>query len=234
MNPRDPRPIVEGWTLRSRPVRSVMEGRFVRLEPLDPNRHGAAMFDAHRDLDPEGRAWDFLPYGPFLDYPAYHTHLAAQAACGDPMFFAIVEQASGDAVGVASLMRCDPANGAIETGHLCFTPRLQRTPGGTEMIHLFGCHVFDDLGYRRFEWKCDDANASSKRAAERFGFTFEGVFRQMMVVKGRNRDTAWFSILDTEWSRCRAAFEAWLAPENFDADGRQRSGLEEIRTGLKE
>ena len=130
MNPRDTRPVVEGWSPRSRPVRSVMEGRFIRLEPLDPNRHGPAMFKAHIDLDPEGRNWDYLPYGPFSDYETYHTHLTAQAAGGDPMFFAIVEQASGDAIGVASLMRCDPANGVVETGHLCFTqgwsPRCSR------------------------------------------------------------------------------------------------------------
>ncbi|WP_108661695.1 GNAT family N-acetyltransferase [Acuticoccus kandeliae] len=217
------------WTARPRPERVVLEGARIRMEPLDADRHTDPQWDAHRAGDPEGALWTYLGYGPFDTREAYHAHIAAQATSTDPLFYAVVPRATGKALGVMGLMRIDPANGVIEVGHICLAPGLRRTPEASEALLLLGNYVFESLGYRRFEWKCDSANAPSRRAATRYGFTFEGIFRQHMVTKGRNRDTAWFSILDGEWPERRAAFEAWLAPENFDADGRQRRALEEIR-----
>ena len=205
-----------------------MTGRWCRLEPLDPRRHARPLFDANR-LDDAGDNWTYLTPGPFDDFDAYRRWIEQAAASEDPLFHAIVDSASGEPTGVAALMRVDPANGVIEIGHLNFSPRLQRTRAATEAIHLLLGRAFDELGYRRVEWKCDSLNAASRRAAGRFGFTFEGIFRQAMVYKGRNRDTAWYSILDREWPPLRAGFEAWLAPENFDPEGRQRRRLSECR-----
>jgi RimJ/RimL family protein N-acetyltransferase len=202
------------------PRREVLRGDRVRLEPLDTAHAEDLYAAAHGDP----HLWDYLPYGPFEDVEAMRAHLAAQAASEDPLFFAIVD-AEGRARGVASYLRIEPAHGCIEIGHIWFGAALQRTPAATEAIYLLSRHAFDDLGNRRLEWKCDAANARSRRAAERFGFTFEGVFRQHMIVKGRNRDTAWFALLDGDWPAARAAFEAWLAPSNFDADGHQRTPL---------
>jgi RimJ/RimL family protein N-acetyltransferase len=202
----------------------VLGGPRVRLEPVDPGRHADSLFAAAQG-DP--RLWDHLPYGPFADVEALAEHLARQAASEDPLFFAVVE--GGRAVGVVSYLRIEPAHGCIEIGHIWFGTPLQRTPAATETVFLLARHAFDDLGNRRLEWKCDAANARSRRAAERFGFTFEGVFRQHMIVKGRNRDTAWYAMLDHEWPAIRAAFAAWLAPENFGADGVQRRTLEQLR-----
>jgi RimJ/RimL family protein N-acetyltransferase len=202
------------------PAHEVLRGDRVSLEPLDPARaeelQAAAAGDQH--------LWDYLPYGPFADAEAMRAHLAAQAASADPLFFAIVDAAGGRACGVASYLRIEPAHGVIEIGHIWFGAPLQRTPAATEAIYLLARHAFD-LGNRRLEWKCDAGNARSRRAAERFGFTYEGVFRQHMIVKGRNRDTAWFALLDGDWPAVRARFEAWLRPENFDAGGRQRTPL---------
>jgi RimJ/RimL family protein N-acetyltransferase len=211
---------------RGRPARSVLHGTRVRLEPLDPARHAA---DLHAASLGDPRLWDHLPYGPFADVEALREHLARQAASADPLFFAVVDAATGRAAGVVTYMRIEPAHGVIEIGHIWFGGPLQRTPAATETIYLLARHAFDDLGNRRLEWKCDAANARSRRAAERFGFTFEGVFRQHQIVKGRNRDTAWYAMLDGEWPAIRAAFEAWLAPENFGPDGGQRRTLEQIR-----
>jgi RimJ/RimL family protein N-acetyltransferase len=197
----------------------VLRGDRVRLEPLDP----AWADDLQAAAAGDPQLWDYLPYGPFADTAAMRAHLAAQAASADPLFYAVVED--GRAAGVVSYLRVEPEHGCIEIGHIWFGAALQRTPAATEAIYLLARHAFDDLGNRRLEWKCDAANARSRRAAERFGFTFEGVFRQHMIVKGRNRDTAWFSIVDGEWPAVREAFEAWLAPENFDADGRQKAPL---------
>jgi RimJ/RimL family protein N-acetyltransferase len=210
---------------RARPGHDVLTGDRVRLEPLEPARHAADLFAAARG-DP--RLWDFLPYGPFPDAHALGEHLERQAASEDPLFFAVV--AGGRAAGVVSYLRMEPAHGCIEIGHIWFGAPLQRTPAATETIYVLARHAFDALGYRRLEWKCDAANARSRRAAERFGFTFEGVFRQHMLVKGRNRDTAWYAIVDAEWPAIRAAFAAWLALENFDPDGRQRRTLEQLRS----
>jgi RimJ/RimL family protein N-acetyltransferase len=210
-----------------RPDRSVIPGTRVRLEPLDPARHAA---DLHAASLGDPRLWDHLPYGPFADVEALREHLARQAASEDPLFFAVVDAETGRAAGVVTYMRIEPAHGCIEIGHIWFGGPLQRTPAATETIYLLARHAFDDLGNRRLEWKCDAANARSRRAAERFGFTFEGVFRQHQIVKGRNRDTAWYAMLDGEWPAIRAAFETWLAPENFGPDGVQRRSLEQVRS----
>jgi RimJ/RimL family protein N-acetyltransferase len=203
----------------------VLSGSRVRIEPLDPARHAAALFAAQAG-DP--RMWDFLPYGPFAAEADLAAHLTAQAAWEDPLVLAVV--VDGAACGIVTYMRMEPGHGCIEIGHIWLGAPLQRTPAATEAIFLLARHAFDDLGYRRLEWKCDAGNARSRRAAERFGFTFEGVFRKHMIVKGRNRDTAWYAIVDDDWPTVRAAFAAWLAPENFDAAGRQRATLESLRS----
>jgi RimJ/RimL family protein N-acetyltransferase len=218
------------WTPARRPdPGATLAGARVRLEPLDVPRHADDLFAAAQGDGADPRLWEYLAYGPFADAAAFRAHLAAQEGSTDPLFYAVVDLATGRAAGVVSLLRIEPDHGAIEIGHVWFGGPLQRTPQATEAIHLLARHAFDDLGNRRLEWKCDAANARSRAAAERFGFTFEGVFRQHMVVNGRNRDTAWFSILDGEWPAVNAAFTAWLAPENFDAAGRQRRALADLR-----
>jgi RimJ/RimL family protein N-acetyltransferase len=211
------------------PAAETIQGRLVRLEPVDPDRHAADLHVAARAGDPE--LWTYLGYGPFADEAAMREHLAAQAGSRDPLFLAVVDEATGRARGVVSYLRMEPEHGVIEIGHIWFGGELQRTAQATETVYLLARHAFEELGNRRLEWKCDAANARSRRAAARFGFTFEGIFRQHMIVKGRNRDTAWFSMLDGEWPAARAAFEAWLDPANFDADGRQRRSLAQLRTG---
>jgi RimJ/RimL family protein N-acetyltransferase len=216
------------WVPRARPTRRTLQGDWCRLEPLDTARHADALFAAYAEAA-DGRAWTYMSVGPFDDANSYRRHAQAAAESSDPLHFAVVDQASGQAVGTLALMRIDPANGVVEVGHVMFSPRLQRTPVSTEAQFLLMRHVFDDLGYRRYEWKCDSLNAPSRRTAARLGFVFEGVFRQAVVYKGRSRDTAWFSVIDGDWPTLRSGFEAWLAPANFDADGRQRRTLEEIR-----
>jgi RimJ/RimL family protein N-acetyltransferase len=216
------------------PDASPLHGARVVLERLDAARHGDALYAAAHGEGADPRLWDFLPYGPFTgDREGFARHLAAQAASTDPAFYAIIDREGiGPArpCGVVSFLRIELDHGAIEIGHVWFGGSLQRTPQATEAIFLLARHAFEVLGHRRLEWKCDNANARSKAAARRFGFTAEGVFRQHMVVKGRNRDTAWFSILDGEWPAVGAAFRAWLAPENFDAEGRQRASLAALRS----
>jgi RimJ/RimL family protein N-acetyltransferase len=220
----DPLP---GWTSRPRPPRTPMQGRLCRLEPLDVAQHAAALHEAHA-ADREGRNWTYLPYGPFASASDYARWVEWAAAQEDPQFFAIVDGATGRPVGAASYLRIEPAMGVIEVGHLAFSPALQRKPAATEAMYLMMRRVFDELGYRRYEWKCDALNAPSRRAAERLGFSYEGTFRQAVVIKGRNRDTAWFSILDREWPALKQAFERWLDPANFDAAGAQRRRLGEL------
>jgi RimJ/RimL family protein N-acetyltransferase len=215
------------WRTPPRPARDVLAGRYCRIEPLDAGRHAGDLFAAN-SLDRDGRIWTYLAYGPFATQPAYEAWLAERADSSDPLFWAVVDLEGGCAVGIGSYLRIDPANGAIEVGHLAFSPRLQRTRAATEAMYLVMRQAFQ-LGYRRYEWKCDALNAPSRRAAERLGFVFEGIFRQCMVYKGRNRDTAWYSILDAEWPACKAAFERWLDPGNFDAEGRQRMPLDSLR-----
>ena len=207
------------------PEPTTLAGRLVILRPLDPVADGDALFSgSHGDAERE-RVWLYLFEGPFPDRVAFDRHLHRIAAARDPLFFSIVERATGAVAGYASYMRIEPAHRVIEVGSILFTPRLQRTPGATEAMYLMARHVFDDLGYRRYEWKCNALNAPSRRAALRLGFSFEGIFRQHLVIKGRNRDTAWFSMLDSEWPRRKAAFERWLDPGNFDAAGRQKLSL---------
>jgi RimJ/RimL family protein N-acetyltransferase len=224
---------VPDWQPRPRPEARTFTGSYCRLERLDPARHADDLFTADQ-ADTDGTSWTYLPYGPFAhpaDYAAWVTEVAAQP---DPYFFAVVDTeepspTSGQAVGVLSLMRVQPEAGSIEIGHIHFSPALQHRRAGTEAHYLLGTYVFDQLGYRRYEWKCDALNEPSRRAADRLGFQYEGTFRQFQVVKGRNRDTAWYAIIDAEWSGVREAFRAWLAPDNFDTQGRQRSALQARR-----
>lgn len=220
-------PPVPAWKSPPRPPRATLEGRHCRLEPLDAAHHAAALHAAN-SLDRDGRMWTYLQFGPFGSLGEYRAWLDAREASADPLFFTIVDRASGLAAGLASYLRIEPANGSIEVGHLQFSPRLQRTTAATEALYLMLKQVFD-LGYRRCEWKCDALNAASRRAAERLGFTFEGIFRQAMVYKGRNRDTAWYSIIDSEWPGLDAAFRRWLDPGSFDAAGRAKARLASLR-----
>jgi RimJ/RimL family protein N-acetyltransferase len=219
------------WRPAARPERRPLEGELVTLEPLDPGAHAAALFGASSG-PAEAGLWDYLTVGPFASERDFARWAAAAAASDDPLFFAIVERVSRRASGVCSYLRITPEHGVIEIGNIWFARRLQRTRPATEAIFLLARHVFDELGYRRLEWKCDALNAPSRRAAERFGFGFEGVFGQHMVVKGRNRDTAWYALLDHEWPSARRAFELWLAPGNFDPEDRQRRSLRALRDSL--
>jgi RimJ/RimL family protein N-acetyltransferase len=205
-----------------------MAGRYCRLEPLDAERHARDLFEAYSDA-PDERDWTYLVPQKPTSLAAYRDFLAAESPSEDPLRFAVVDIDTGRAVGRISLMRTDTLNGVIEVGGITYSLRLQRKPAGTEAIYLLARRVFDELGYRRFEWKCDSLNAASRAAAVRYGFTFEGIFRQVMVYHGRNRDTAWYSMLDSEWPRARQAFERWLDPDNFDEQGRQRRSLADLR-----
>jgi RimJ/RimL family protein N-acetyltransferase len=217
------------WHGARPPQREPLDGETVRLEPLEPSRHGDDLYAANAGAD---ETWRYLPYGPFANRGEFLSWLARHAATADPLAFAIIDRAAGAARGIATLMSIVPEHGVIEIGHIWLSPALQRTRQATEAIFVMARHAFDDLGNRRLEWKCDNANEPSKRAAERFGFVFEGVFRNHRVLKSRNRDTAWYSIIDSEWPSRRAAFEAWLAPANFDKAGRQRRSLADVRSGL--
>jgi RimJ/RimL family protein N-acetyltransferase len=212
------------WSPRPRPSRAPIEGRTCRIEPIDVERHAADLFEANA-LDREGRNWTYLAYGPFADLGGYRAWMTSACLGDDPLFHTIVDRASGRAVGVASFLRIDPPAGVIEVGHINYSPRLQRAPAATEAMYLMMRRVFDELGYRRYEWKCDALNTPSRAAAERLGFRFEGIFRQATIYKKRNRDTAWYSIVDKEWPALKAAFERWLDPKNFDSEGRQRARL---------
>lgn len=217
------------WQPRPAPQRQPLAGRFVRLEPLDPGQHGDALWQALQGPSGDPALWDYLPYGPFASREAFDAWLAGNAQSADPLFFSVIDLPSGRALGLFSFLRITPKDGCIEIGHIAFGQAMQRTPASTEAVWLLARHAFDDLGYRRLEWKCNALNARSLRAAERLGFVYEGTFRQHMLVKGRNRDTAWFAIIDGEWPRCRVAFERWLASANFDAAGRQQQRLEALR-----
>lgn len=217
------------WQPVAVPPHAPLEGRFVRLEPLDDARHGDDLWDALQGPAADPALWDYLPYGPFPERPAFDAWLAGHAASRDPLFFAVVDRVGGRATGLLSLMRITPKDGCIEIGHVAFGRPMQRTPGSTEAIWLLAHLVMDTLGYRRLEWKCNALNQRSRVAAQRLGFVYEGLFRQHMVVKDCNRDTAWYSLIDRDWPACRAAFEHWLAADNFDAAGRQRRSLEALR-----
>ncbi len=207
-----------------RPARVTLDGRYAALVPLDAAAHAGDLYAPTHG--PEGDAlWQYLFDGPFGTEAEFRASLERKASTEDPLFFAVIDKRSGRAAGYASYMRIEPAHRCIEVGSILYTPQLQRTAAATEAMYLMARHVFEDLRYRRYEWKCNALNQPSIRAAERLGFTFEGVFRQHMIVKERNRDTAWFSMLDSEWPERKAAFERWLAPENFDAGGRQVASL---------
>ncbi len=222
---------VPGWTPRARPGPEPMIGRYCTLEKLDAAKHADGLFEAYMEA-PDGRDWTYL----FVERPptreAYRAYAEANAASPDPYHYAIIDNATGLPIGTSSLMRIEPAMGVIEVGNITYSPRIQKKPAGTEAQYLQMRRAFDELGYRRYEWKCDSRNAPSRAAALRYGFTFEGIFRQAVIYKGRNRDTAWFSIIDTEWPRVKAGFEAWLDPANFDAAGRQQRSLSAIRAAL--
>lgn len=219
---------VPDWTARPKPPHTVLEGRLGRLEPLLESAHAAGLH-ANHSMDADDGIWTYLAYGPFASGEEYADFVRWAESRDDPLFYAIVDRKSGDPLGVGSFLRIDPSVGSIEIGHLCFSHRLQQTPLATEALYLMMRHAFDDLDYRRLEWKCDSLNAPSRAAAERLGFRYEGTFRQAQVTKGRNRDTAWYSVVDGEWPALRQSFEAWLAAPNFDRDGRQRRPLREFR-----
>ncbi len=215
---------LEGWTPPIRPDRLEIAGRYAVLERLDAQRHCAELFAANR-LDDS--IWTYLPIGPFAELEAYRDWVERVQDSVDPLFYAIRNRATGRAEGVASYMRISPQGGSIEAGYLTFSAALQRRPAATEAIYLMMKWAFE-AGYRRFEWKCDALNRPSRRAAARYGLSFEGIFRQATVYKGRNRDTAWYAAIDAEWPSLHAAFEQWLAPSNFDHDGRQAQALRDL------
>jgi RimJ/RimL family protein N-acetyltransferase len=222
---------LKNWTPRPRPERKRLEGRYVRLEPLSAAAHGDGLYEAATvgnaderfrwigETTPDSRA-------------AFQPWLEKVEASEDPLYFTVIDKASGKVAGRQTFLRIDPANGVIEIGHIHWGPLMQRKPAATEAHYLFMRHIFDDLGYRRWEWKCNNRNEPSKRAAERFGFKFEGVFRQHMIIKGENRDTAWYSIIDKEWPALKQAYWGWLDPANFDSDGSQKRRLEDFRKSL--
>ncbi len=218
---------VDGWTARPRPPRDAMEGRYCRVEPIDPERHAADLHAANSE-DGEGRIWTYMSYGPFETAADYRAWVERDCLGDDPLFHAVVGVESGRAVGVASYLRIEPAVGVIEVGHINYAPPLQRTIASTEAMFLMMRRVFDELGYRRYEWKCDALNARSRSAAARLGFRYEGIFRQATIYKGRNRDTAWFAITDKEWPALKVCYERWLDPANFDGGGSQRESLSSL------
>lgn len=227
MSPESP-PDLSQWKGVPRPERITLEGQYARLEPLAPARHAIDLYQAASDAGAEARFRYLFENRP-ADPAEFDAWLAKAAASPDPLFFAVVDRATGRALGRQALMRIDPVHGVIEIGSIHWGPEMARSRIATEALFLFGRYVFETLGYRRFEWKCHNGNEPSKRAATRFGFTYEGLFRQHMVAKGANRDTAWFSIIDGEWPARAAAFSAWLDPANFDATGHQHRRLEDFR-----
>jgi len=221
-------PAVAGWSARPRPPRTELTGRYCRLEPVNSQRHSADLYAAYMEA-PDDRDWTYL----FDERPDrredFDSYLRKLASSEDPLHFAIIASHSREALGTAALVRIEPVHGSIEVGYISFSPRLQQTAAGTESMYLLMQLAFDELGYRRYEWKCDSLNAPSRAAAERYGFSFEGIFRNAVIYKGRSRDTAWYSITEQEWPRVRSAFQAWLDPTNFDEHGRQRRRLQDLR-----
>jgi RimJ/RimL family protein N-acetyltransferase len=236
--------LIKNWNImqnkQSRPVGAVVDplppgkgpdlrplhGRWVRLDALNVAKHADQLFVSFSGAVGEDDIWTYMPYGPFKENDGFVQWLTEKEASRDPWFYAFVKRDGSRALGMGAFMRLDASNGVIEIGHIWFAPELQRTRDATEVIFLLLRHGFDDLGVRRLEWKCDSLNAASRRAALRFGFSFEGVFRQHYIIKGRNRDTAWFSLLDSEWPSVRKAFEIWMKDENFDAQGCQKAKLQ--------
>jgi RimJ/RimL family protein N-acetyltransferase len=212
------------WKGVPRPQREALEGRYARLEALDAARHGDDLFASAQEPGADDRFRYLGEHAP-ADRDAFDAWIGKASASDDPLFFAVIDKRTGRAEGRQSFLRIEPAHGVIEVGHILWGPAIARSRVTTEALYLFAAHAFDGLGYRRFEWKCNADNLPSRRAAERFGFSFEGVFRQHMVVKGLNRDTAWFAMIDKDWPRLKAGYQAWLAPDNFDEAGQQKSKL---------
>lgn len=221
--------LVTGWNAPPWPKAVAVSGHYVRLEPLSATRHAV---DLHQANAADDGMWDYMPYGPFASATSYYRWVREVEGRRDPMFFALRDLTGGQAGGVASYLRVAPEAGSIELGHIALSPTLQRTRAATEAMYLMMRGAFD-AGYRRFEWKCNARNLASRCAAQRLGLSFEGVFRQAAVVKGRNRDTAWFAAIDREWPDLQAAFEAWLAPDNFDARGQQIMALGELTRDIR-
>jgi RimJ/RimL family protein N-acetyltransferase len=219
---------LHNWIQRPLPERKVLEGAYVRLEPLDAAKHGDGLFEASSVPDVNTRFTWLFDEAP-ADRAQFQPWLDEAEAGNDPLFFAVIDKASGKVAGRQALMSISAPHGSIEIGNIYWGPLVSRKPAATEAQFLFARYIFDELGYRRYEWKCNNDNEPSKRAAQRFGFQYEGLFRQHKVVKGKNRDTAWFSIIDSEWPALKAAYERWLSPDNFDAEGKQKRGLEEFR-----
>ena len=223
-----------GWSMRPVPRAVALKGSYCRLERLDLHQHAQQLFDADQ-LDSRGESWTWLPYGPFATFADYRRWVEQVRGNHDLVFYAIVntDPAAPDrehrAVGVLSLVRIQPTFGVVEVGHVHYSPRLQHTRAATEAQYLLASHVFDELGYRRYEWQCDTLNAASRSAAGRLGFTYEGTFRHDTVMKGRNCDTAWYSIIDSEWPDVRDRFTTWLHPDNFDAEGHQLNAMPPTR-----
>jgi len=223
------KPVV-GWTPRPRPNGEPVAGRHCRIERLDVRRHLDALYAVIVDDEPS--AWTYMSYGPFDSKAGFQSWLEAACAQSDPYYYAIVDAATSTATGFASYLRIEPTVGVIEVGSIYFSRALRRSVSATEAMYLMMRHAIEDMGYRRYEWKCDALNAPSRNAAERLGFSFEGIFRQATIYKDRNRDTAWFSIVDYEWPDIKRAMERWLDPSNFNPDGSQRTSLRELRALL--
>ena len=221
--------VLTKWVAPPRPNAPVLAGQYARLERLDAAHHADELYQANV-LDDS--VWDYMAHGPFLSAKAYSGWARVAAAGNDPHYYAIKNLETGQFEGVASYLRIKPEMGVIEVGSIVFTPPLQRTRAATDAMFLMMQWAFD-AGYRRYEWKCDSQNMASRRAAQRLGFSYEGIFRQHMVIKGRNRDTAWFAVIDSDWPALKAAYETWLAPENFDANGQQRNSLSDLTRPLR-
>jgi RimJ/RimL family protein N-acetyltransferase len=221
----EPQKDLSVWKPVALPRRGPIYGRHILLEPLDAERHTADLWQA---VEGHNEVWTYLADGPYASEAELRRAIEEKQATSSAVFFALLTKLNGCTEGYASYMRMDPANGVIEVGNILLAPALQRTIAATEAMYLMARHIFEDLGYRRYEWKCNASNEPSRRSALRLGFTYEGIFRQHMIVKGQNRDTAWFSMLDSEWPARKAAFEAWLDPANFDSSGRQLKRLAQL------
>lgn len=217
---------VDPLPVGNKPDMRPVHGLWMWLEHVSASKHAAALFESFDGKDPNGEVWTYMGYGAWESFEQFEAWLKEREASRDPWFYTFMNRATGKAVGMGAFMRCDAPNGVVEIGHIWMSPSLQQTREATETIYLMIRHCFDDLGVRRLEWKCDALNEPSRKAALRFGFQYEGIFRQHLIVKGRNRDTAWYAMLDKDWHRVRESFEAWLRPENFDAQGRQKAKLQ--------
>ncbi|MFI9629915.1 GNAT family N-acetyltransferase [Streptomyces sp. NPDC052042] len=221
------------WTVRPVPARVTLEGRFCRVVPLDADRHADDLHSAYA-LAADGRDWTYMTASAFETLADYRSYVTTTTQVDDPLQYAVVDVRTGKAVGTLALMHQDPSNGVVEVGSVAFSPLLKQTQISTEAQFLLLSYVFDELGYRRYEWKCDSLNAPSRKAALRLGFTFEGIFRQAVVYKGRSRDTAWYSVIDSEWPHVGKALREWLSPDNFDVEGRQKRSLSVVRVSVEE